>query len=142
MYKLGRDLYELRNSAVIPVGNLRAPSSFNFSLQTGFKYVGFLSSGMSSGMMGRNVPNVNMRSISSASDCFQFVAFGPTCDFLYVIVDPSGFRFSGLEGKTGGKHGFGIDASSISGWRRFALSIAGIFEGCANGAATSALAFV
>jgi hypothetical protein len=62
-------------------------------------------------MMGRNVPDVNKRSISSASACSQFVAFGPKGDFLYVIVDPSGFRFSAPEGKTGGKHGLGIGAS-------------------------------
>jgi hypothetical protein len=61
--------------------------------------------------MGRNVPDVNKRSVFSASTCSQFVAFGPMWDFLYVIVDPSGFRFSGPEGKTGGKHGLGIGVS-------------------------------
>ncbi len=101
------------NSAVIMalVRSSRAPSSFIFSLQTGFTSVGFLSSGISSGMIGRNFPDVNKCSISSASACSQFVAFGPTCDFLYVIVDPSGLKFSGSDGKTGGKHGLGIGAS-------------------------------
>ncbi len=69
--------------------SLALSSSFNFSLQTGFTYVGFLSSRMSSSMMGRTVPDVNKRSISSASACSHFVAFGPSWDFLYVVVDPS-----------------------------------------------------
>jgi hypothetical protein len=110
-------------------------------MQTEFTYVGFLSSGMSSGMMGRNVPDVNKRSISSASACSHFVAVGPRWDFLYVIVDPSGFRFSGPEGETGGKHGLGIIGASV---HRFPVgvglhcrSLNDVFERCETGAATN-----